>query len=89
MKKGPVFPDSQCIYTVMWFITDDAMSENDVKSLFVAYSAIDEKSGSLLHHVAAAKADISTFHQADGGVTATLSVYLYTVSQKCANFGKL
>ena len=62
-------------------IVDDATSENEAKSLFVTYSAIDEKSSNLLHQLAALQANTCTCHQASGGATAALlvscSVYYY------------
>lgn len=61
----------------MSFIADDATAENEAKSLFVAYSTIDDKSSSLHHQVASMKANISAFHQADAGAVATLSVYCF------------
>ena len=64
---------------IVLFTADDAASDSEAKSLFVAYSAIDEKSIDLLHQVAAVKANISTFHQADDGAVATLSVYCCSV----------
>jgi len=64
---------------IMLSTADDAASDSEAKSLFVAYSAIDEKSNGLLHQVAAVKANISTFHQADDGAVATLSVYCRSI----------
>jgi len=58
-------------------VSDDDASETAAKSLFVAYSAIDEKSSNLLHRVAAVKTDVSAFCQNDDGAFATLSVYCF------------
>jgi len=62
------------------FIADDASSENEAMALFIAYSSTDEKSTSLLHHMAALKANMSTFHETSGGAIATLSVYFFSSS---------
>jgi len=61
---------------VVSFIADDS-SENAAKSLFVAYSAIDEKSSNLFHHLAAVKTSVSALCQTDHGAFATLSVYCF------------
>ena len=58
------------------FIADDFASENAAKSLFVAYSAIDENSINLLRQVATVKTNASVFCQTDDGDFATQSVYM-------------
>lgn len=61
----------------IYHVLDDS-SEIADKSLFVAYSAIDEKSSNLLHHVAAVKTSVSTVCQTDHGAFAQ-------VEQKLSN----
>jgi len=58
------------------FITDDAGSAAETNQpLFVACSAIDERSSGLLHRLAAVKTNTSALREADGCTIATLSVY--------------
>jgi len=61
------------------FIADDDALENTTKSLFVAYSAIDENSSNLLHQLAAVKTNVFAFCQTDDGAFTTLSVYIICV----------
>jgi len=56
------------------FVADGAVTEDEAKSLFVAYSVTDEKSSALHHQLAAVKANMTAFHQTDGDAIAALLV---------------
>jgi len=69
------------IFFITWrllYVVDDTTSSNsEAKSLYVAYSSIDEQSSGLLHQVTAMKNNVSTHLQADDSAVTTLSVYCF------------